>query len=85
MTIRVAAELSFSPPPRCPKCGTGLLPYGTHEPFAVDVDGRAYCRDHSPEVDAAYPRAYEEWKMGLKTQRLAAIRELDEELAPPGE
>ena len=81
VTIRRADELSFSPPPRCPTCGVGLLPYGKAEPFAVDADGRPYCREHGVDIDAGYPRALGEYMTLARARRAEAFRVLESE--PP--
>jgi hypothetical protein len=77
--IRLAHELSFSPPPRCPYlgCGTGLLAYGRDEPFAVDAEGRPYCRIHGGEIDPNYQPLQAQYTAALKARRLAAIADLD--------
>jgi len=78
--IRPARELSFSPPPRCPRpgCNVGLLAYGDEEPFAVDAQGRPYCRVHGGAIDPAYPQASAQYREELKARRRAAFRDLDE-------
>ena len=80
MLIMLASALSFSPPPRCPKCGVGILPYGKNQPFAVDDEGRVYCREHGGEVEPDYPRRLEVYTTELRVKRLAAIGALEEQL-----
>jgi hypothetical protein len=77
--IRLAHELSFSPPPRCPHpgCGTGLLAYGRDEPFAVDAQGRPYCRVHGVVIEPTYPERLAAYTTALKARRSAAMADLD--------
>lgn len=85
--MRFANELSFSPPPRCPHCGIGIIAYGKTEPFAVDAEFRPYCREHGGLIDPAYPAASARYLEALKAFKRAAMRDLDEATAtdPPGE
>jgi hypothetical protein len=90
MPIRLAHELAFSPAPRCPhvgargaECGLGILPYGRSEPFAVDAQGRVYCRTHGAEVEPMYEAAHAAWQENVKAKRLRAIQALEEEAADP--
>jgi hypothetical protein len=78
MPIVAAEVLSFSPPPRCPKCSVGILPYGRGEPFAVDAEGRVYCRDHGDLVDPSYSQRREAYAAELKARQGEAIRTLEE-------
>jgi hypothetical protein len=84
MPIKPAREVSFSPPPRCPVCGVGVLPYGNNEPLVVDADGRVYCHDHGGDVESSYPEKLEAYRTKRMARRLAAIRKL-EEAAPEEE
>jgi predicted nucleotidyltransferase len=81
MPIKRAEELTFSPPVRCPVCDIGILPYSKVHPFAVDEQGRVYCRRHGSMIEPNFPVIYEAYK----TQRLNS-RHLDParrgELAP---
>ena len=79
MTIRLARDLSFSPPPRCPTCGVGLLPYSKDEPFVVDAEGRLYCREDGERVDPAYPQVRDEYMRTTRARRAEAFRVLEEE------
>lgn len=84
MSIKRADELSFSPPPRCPVCDIGILAYGKSHPFAVDEQGRIYCRRHGSMIEPNFPEVYDAYK----TERLNA-RHFDParrgELAPIAE
>lgn len=81
MAIKRADELSFSPPPRCPVCDVGIWAYGDSHPFAVDEQGRIYCRRHGSTIEPDFPAIYDAYK----TERLNS-RYLDParrgELAP---
>lgn len=79
MPIMRASDLSFASAPRCPVCDVGILPYGKHEPFAVNASGQPYCRDHGAEIEPSYPEVYEQYKNELRARRLEAIRVLREE------
>ena len=90
MPIRLAHELSFSPPPHCPhvepngsECGLGILAYGRTEPFATDERGRVYCRVHGAQVEPTYAAAHGAWQEIVKTRRLAAIHALEEAWEDP--
>jgi uncharacterized protein len=84
MAIKRADELSFSPPPRCPICDVGIWAYGNSHPFAVDEQGRIYCRRHGSMIEPDFPAIYDAYK----TERLNS-RYLDPkrraELAPIAE
>ena len=66
MTIRLASELSFSPPPCCPVCNKGLLPYGRSEPFAVDAQGAPYCHEHGAESDPTFAATHADYKVRMR-------------------
>ena len=68
MSIKRADELSFSPPPRCPVCDIGIIAYGPSHPFAVDEEGRIYCRRHGSMIEPSFPEVYD----AFKTERLNA-------------
>jgi hypothetical protein len=74
-----AEELSFSPPPRCPTCGVGLLPYGRGEPFAVDSQRRPYCRTHGPRIDPDFTRVHDDYARELRARSAEAFRILRQE------
>jgi hypothetical protein len=77
MPIKLASDVNFSPPPRCPRCDVGILPYGTHEPLAVDEAGRVYCRVHGVEVEPSYPQVLDAYRESRVAKRMAAIEELE--------
>jgi predicted nucleotidyltransferase len=81
MPIKRADELSLSPSPRCPVCDIEIRAYGNSHPFAVDDDGRIYCRRHGSMIEPNFPTIYDAYK----TERLNS-RYLDparrNELAP---
>jgi hypothetical protein len=84
MAIKRAHELNFTPQPRCPICDIGIWPYGDSHPFAVDEQGRIYCRRHGSKIEPTFPDIYDAYK----TERLKS-RYLDParrgELAPIAE
>lgn len=55
MPILPAHALTFSPPPRCPKCGVAIMPSRSDQLFAVDSVGRVYCREHASEIEPEFP------------------------------
>lgn len=91
MPIRPANEVSFSPPPRCPVCNVGILPYGRREPFVVvDVgdERRVYCRIHAVTMEPTYPEvlaAYNNQRQAERREALQALAEMnrDEEQGAP--
>ena len=78
MPIKIAREIDFSPPPRCPRCNVGVLPYGNLEPLVVDDQGRTYCREHAAEIEPTYPAVLAAYREERVTIRIAALRELDQ-------
>lgn len=82
MPIKPACEISFSPPPRCPVCGVGILPYGNNEPLVVQGD-QVYCREHGSQVEPDYPEQLRAYRRSRTERTLAAIRRL-EEMEPAG-
>ena len=78
MPIKPASEVSFSPPPRCPRCNAGVLPYGRREPLVVDEEGRVYCRDHGALIEPSYPDVLDAYREARMAKRLAGIRALEQ-------
>jgi len=80
MGIKLASELNLLDAPRCPApaCGAGILPYGRAEPFAVDEEGRPYCRRHGAIADPTYVEVHGAYKTRVREARLAALQALDE-------
>jgi len=66
MAIKRADELNFTPQPRCPICDIGIWAYGDSHPFAVDEQGRIYCRWHGSMIEPTFPEVYDAYK----TERL---------------
>lgn len=91
MPIRHANEVNFSPPPRCPVCNVGILPYGRREPLVVvdeDDDRRVYCRIHGVTIEPTYPEvlaAYNKQRQAERGKALQALAEMnrDEEQGSP--
>ena len=79
--IKVASQLDFSVPPRCPVegCGVGILPYARSEPFVVDARGGVYCRKHAASVDDNYPAAFSVYAAALRERRNRALHALAED------
>lgn len=78
MAIKGATEIIWNPIPRCPVCGAGITPSGRNMPFAVDENGKVYCRDHGDSVESAYPAKlaeYQQWRR----RRAEALTSLEEE------
>jgi hypothetical protein len=78
--IKLACELNLSDAPRCqaPECNVGILPYAKNEPFAVDADGRPYCRKHGDIADPAYSARLAAYRVEVKAERMAGLKLLDE-------
>lgn len=76
MAIKIAREIDFSPPPRCPRCNGGVLPYGNNEPLVVDDQGRTYCREHAAEIEPTYPAVLAAYREERVQTRQTALREL---------
>ncbi len=66
MAILLASTITWTPPPRCPICGVGIIAYGLSEPFAVNRSGAVHCRRHGEQADATFPEALEAY---LETTR----------------
>jgi hypothetical protein len=77
MAIKTAREIDFSPPPRCPRCNVGVLPFGNHEPLVVDDEGRVYCREHAVEVEPTYPVVLAAYREKVMAMRRAAVGEME--------
>ena len=83
MAILTAAEISWSPVPRCPACDRGVMPLGKAMPFAVDASGKVYCSDHGGTIEAGYPErlsAYREWRQ-RRADAISALEADARELA----
>lgn len=78
MPFKPASTISFSPPPRCPECDAGILPYGKNEPLVVDEKDRVYCRNDGSKIEPSYPAVLEAYRNERQKRRLAAIRALEE-------
>lgn len=81
MAIKRADELSFSPPPRCPICDIGILPYGNGQPFAVDANDRVYCRRHGDRIEPSYPSLLEAYRKERLAGRRMDMQRRERELA----
>ena len=82
MPIMSASNITWSPPPRCPACGDGILPSGRSMPFAVDAEGRVYCRRHGSHIDPTYPtklEEYETWRR-LRSEAIKACEYIVERI-----
>ncbi|MFO0617233.1 MAG: hypothetical protein U0414_31845 [Polyangiaceae bacterium] len=75
-TIKEARELTFSPAPRCPKCGVGIAASGRNEPFAINGSGEPMCRQHGETVDPEYPNVLREY-WAWRAKRAHALRNLE--------
>ena len=84
MPFKPASAISFSPPPRCPQCGDGILPYGRNEPLVVDELGRVYCRNDGLKKEPSYQAVLDAYRNERQKRRLAAISAL-EEMVPQDE
>jgi len=81
MPIKLANEISWQPPPRCPTCNVGIAPTGRSMPVAIDQDGRVYCRDHGVTVEPTYPNELASY-MAWRDRRAKAIDALEQDVAP---
>jgi predicted nucleotidyltransferase len=82
MSIKRADELSFSPPPRCPVCDIGIVAFGASHPFAVDEQGRIYCRRHGATIEPSFPSLYDAFKTERLNSRYMDLARREKELPP---
>jgi hypothetical protein len=68
MAIVLASEISWTPPPRCPVCSDGITASGRNQPFAVDGEGRVYCRRHGEQADPSYPARFAEYQESVRAR-----------------
>ncbi len=78
MPIKPAKDISWRPPPRCPVCDVGITASGRHQPFAVDNDGKVYCREHGERATAGYDHALKYYE-DARRARMEVLQWLEED------